>query len=299
MSPPQGQLLRYALRANAVFSALTGTLLLLAAAPVALHLGRLPPWSLAVIGAGLLGFSAIVWLTASRPRPARALGIAVLDLAWVAGTIPLALATELFTPAGKTTVLVVAAVVGLLAAAQLLGIRGLLRDREAGRGRFRHCISVSVPDVPADAMWRLVADLGDIARFSPTLASSRLREGVEPKIGAVRVCSNTQGQRWAERCEAFDPDRRRLELRFLTEEPGFPYPASVMFGGWTVTEDGPGCRVDVWWSLTPTLPAGWLAVTLMSLQVDSQFAELVSRMAEVAKGHELPATPPRLQAALC
>lgn len=299
MSKSQGQLLSHALRANAVFSALSGTVLLIGAAPLAPHLGRLPPWSLAVIGAGLLAFAAVVWLTAARPRPARALGVSVLDLAWVAGTVPLALATELFTPAGSTTVLVVAAVVGLLAAAQLLGIRELLRDRDGGRGRFRHCIRVRVPDVPADAMWQLVAELGDIARFSPTLSSSSLRGGVEPDIGAVRVCSNTQGQRWAERCVAFDPDGRSLELRFLTEEPGFPYPASVMFGGWTVLEEGSGCVVEVWWSLTPTMPAGWLTVTLMSLQVDSQFAELVSRMAEVAKGHELPETPPRLRAALC
>jgi len=298
MTLPQSRLLRVSLSANAAFSTLTGVTLLLAGTQIAPWLGNVPPWLVTSIGGMLLTFAAFIAFIVFQLRPARALGVVALDIGWLICTVPLIFVPALLTEPGKAAVLIVAVLVGGLAIAQMAGIRAALRDPVQGRGKYRHCIGVHV-DAPAQAMWDTIADLGGISRFSPTLVSSALQDGARPSVGTVRVCTNTSGQSWSEVCEIFEPVERRLEVRFLTDEPGFPYPAKVMFGGWNVKKEGEGSMVEIWWSLTPTLPLGWLVVTLMGLRVDGDFAAIISRMAEVAQGRPLPEVPPKLTPAFC
>ncbi|MEL7210238.1 MAG: hypothetical protein AAGK32_18740 [Actinomycetota bacterium] len=113
--------LRLALRANAVFSVVTGAVALLAAPAVGGLLGVDAVWLIRLVGAGLLGFAAfVVW--ASQLDPARlrqeALQISIADLGWVGATI-VALVAGTFSGSGP----LVAALVGLavldLALAQL------------------------------------------------------------------------------------------------------------------------------------------------------------------------------------
>jgi hypothetical protein len=290
--------LRAALGANAVFSSLTGLAMLVAGSPLASWLGQVPGWLVNGVGAALLGFAVLVGLLIRRPRPARALGIVALDFGWVLATVPLAFVPSLLTEPGRLAVLAVAAVVTVLGVLQARGIRELVRDPIPGRGTYRHCVRVRV-GAPAEAMWNVVADLGRIAHFSPMLATSTLKDRAEPGENAVRVCSDAQGNTWSEVCERFDARARALQLRFVTEEPGFPYPASTMIGGWNILEDGDGSVVEVWWSLTPTVPAGWVMVSLLGLKVDSEFAAVIARMAEAAQGHAVPEAPPKLTPAYC
>ncbi|MEE4378137.1 MAG: SRPBCC family protein [Candidatus Competibacteraceae bacterium] len=298
MTLPQSHLLRVTLSVNAAFSLLTGVTLLLGGAQIVPWLGNIPQWLVTSLGGMLLMFAVLIVFIVCQIRPARALGIVTLDIGWLVCTVPLIFVPGLLTDPGKVAVLIVALLVGGLAVAQLVGIRLMLCDPVRGRGEYRHCIRVHVA-APAQAMWETIADLGGISRFSPALVTSTLRDGARPGVGTIRVCTNTSSHTWSEVCEIFDLKERRLEVRFLTNEPGFPYPAKVMFGGWNVQEDGEGSTVEVWWSITPTLPLGWLIVTLMGLRIDGDFAAMISRMAEVAQGRPLPEVPPKLTPAFC
>lgn len=292
------RLLRGALMANAAFSTTTGALMVLHGGAIAQMLGEWPGWLVTAIGGSLLCFAAVVAFVVLRLRPARALLVSALDLGWVLGTVPLVFVPEMLSPWGQTAVLVVAACVGTLAVAQLLGIRTMVRDDEPGRGLYRHCIRVQT-DASADAMWQVVRDLASISQFSPDIATSSLRTGTALGVGAVRECSNTAGEQWAEQCEQFDDTERNLEVRFLADEPGFPYPAKVMFGGWCVTDGDDGATVEVWWSLTPTTPLGWIVVTLMGARIDGDFARVIARMVEAAHGRPVPAQPNTLRVGYC
>lgn len=292
------RLLRLALTANVAFSTATGLVMLLRGPTVAEALGDLPAPLVTALGGCLFVFAAGVALVATRPRPARALLVSLLDLGWVVGTVPLVFVPGLLTPLGTACVLVVAGCVGGLAVAQLGGLRRMLRDESPGRGRYRHCVRIRT-DVDADALWRVVRDLGDIARYAPDLAASSLRADAAPAAGAVRECSDTSGARWAEHCVALDDDARSFELRFLTDEPGFPFPADVMHGGWSVDDDEGRATVEIWWSLTPTVAFGWVFVALLGLRVDRDMARVVSRMAEVAQGRPIPAHVAPLRHAAC
>lgn len=115
-------LLVRALAANAVFSGLSGLALLLAAG----WLGVPEPWILRALGAGLVAFAAGLALLARSARPRRDLVLAasVSDFAWVAGSAWLLVGfPDLLTSAGEAAVAVVAVLVAVLGAAQLVGLR--------------------------------------------------------------------------------------------------------------------------------------------------------------------------------
>ena len=116
--------LRRALRANAAFSATSGTLFALAGAPLATFLGVAPPLLVTSIGMNLWGFAAmLLWLASRSPIPAGLARIAVgADLAWVVGTAILVFA-DVLTVGGTLATLAVANVVLIFAVLQAIGIR--------------------------------------------------------------------------------------------------------------------------------------------------------------------------------
>ena len=195
--------LRMALRANAVFSMACAALMIAAPAQVGAWLGVQAPLIIQVVGAGLVLFAFDLMHQATRHRMAtwRALYASLADFSWVIGTfILLALFPGVLSAQGVGLVVVIALAVLVFGGWQVwaMGQAHKLPDSDL----YRHCILVAT-DVPADAMWRVLARIGDIQHYMPALRSSRLRNGVQPGVGAVRECQDRAGKRWAEECIAF------------------------------------------------------------------------------------------------
>ncbi len=116
--------LRLSLRANATFSAVSGSGMLFAASTIAGLLGIEQTLLVRITGVNLLGFAALlVWL-ASREviKPSLAIAVVGADLLWVAGSAGL-LPARVFSPTGNWLVAGVADVVLLFAILQYVGIR--------------------------------------------------------------------------------------------------------------------------------------------------------------------------------
>ncbi len=116
--------LRLSLRANATFSAVSGSGMLFAASAIAGLLGIEPALLVRITGVNLLGVAALlVWL-ASREviKPSLAMAVVVADLLWVAGSAAL-LPARVFSTTGNWLVAGVADVVLLFAILQYVGIR--------------------------------------------------------------------------------------------------------------------------------------------------------------------------------
>jgi hypothetical protein len=148
----------------------------------------------------------------------------------------------------------------------------------------------------------VISDLGSISRYMPELAQSEIRGGLPAGVGAVRACRHEQGHRWAEQCTAFDEQAMKFDVRFLTEEAGFPYPMRAMHGGWQVEPRVGGSRVTVWWSVTPSVRfvPPWLVVALMGASIDRSFPKLVERMSAAALGRPVQrSSTARPAAVLC
>ncbi len=125
--------LRISLRSNAVFSGLSGLVLLIAAGPIAEFLGVETPWIIRGLGPGLLVFAVWLSVVASRPSPDRreVWSAIALDGAWVFGSALLLIADSIpLTLAGKWAVGIVA---DLVAAFALLQFYGLTRLQQANQ----------------------------------------------------------------------------------------------------------------------------------------------------------------------
>ena len=119
-------LLRRTLLVNGIATAMTGALALVASPWLPALLGPTPPAVLAIVGAGLIVF-AVLLLVQSRREPIDhrvAWAIAVIDIAWVIGSIML-VETGVLTMLGNLIVAAVAAVVLVFAILEVRGIAGL------------------------------------------------------------------------------------------------------------------------------------------------------------------------------
>jgi hypothetical protein len=289
---PNTRPLRAALIANAVFSLASAALLILFPALVGNWLGVHYPPLLIAIGAGLVVFAADLLHQASRPRMAswRALYASAADFAWVAGSLLLVIVLPGLLSSGGVALVLAIAVVVLVFGCWQLAAAGRLHRLPDGR-HYRHCLMVRA-DAPADAMWRVIGDLGNIARHMPSLRRSVLRGEVASGPGAVRECEDLRGRRWGEECTTYR-EGQRFDVRFLCDEPGFPFPASTMNGGWAVQPDGNGSIITVWWELAPKprLLAP-LLLPLLAWQVDRDFPKVIAAMANAANGRETAALRP-------
>lgn len=287
-------LLRRALFGNAVFSlASGGALAALAQETARLWAPGVPALVVRVIGAGVALFGLDVLYQATRPRLSslRAELTSFADLAWVLGSIALlSFRRDLLSAQGVQVVSGVALVVALLAGLQLRGIVRLFAHPDpAGSFAARHTFTREVPAAPA-ALWPVVGDLGNIHKYVPSLASSRLLGG-EAGVGAQRECRDVRGRRWRELCTAYEPGRA-FSLRFQVDEPDFPFPVVRMDGGWELKPTAAaGTCVRVYWDVTPRGgPFGLLMLPVMAAQIDREMSMVVERMAAAAQT-EVEAAP--------
>jgi len=118
-------LLINALRANAAFSAATGSILVVASVPVSSWLG-IATWISIGLGLGLIGFAAILVMLARDPQPALVRAVIGADAAWVIGAvIVISVFPDLMSTSGLWALGLVSVVVADIAVAQYVGLRRL------------------------------------------------------------------------------------------------------------------------------------------------------------------------------
>jgi len=126
----KSNLLRRALQANGVFSALSGIILIVAAKPLSTRLGLTLPSILIGVGVSLLVYAAGLFHSGRREtiNQAEAYLVVILDAAWVVGSAVVIFAGVL-TTTGNWVVAIVADVVLLFALLQIYGLRQMQQER--------------------------------------------------------------------------------------------------------------------------------------------------------------------------
>jgi len=276
--------LRFALASNAIFSFSCALFMLFQPSLVGEWLGIDAALSLQIVGIGLMLFAAELIYQATRQRVLtwRALIASAADFLWVISSVGLLLAVPLlFSPPGIALVLAVAGAVFVFGAWQLWAAGRAHRIGDAGE--YRHCLIVET-NAPADKLWRIVSNIGDIEHYMPSLISAVVLDGKALGVGAVRACEDRSGRKWAEECIEFDPSRS-FTVRFLSDAPNFPFPAKLMRGGWEVTPSFMGSRVNVWWELKPkSRLLAPVILPLLAFQADRDFPKIIHRMTDAAVG---------------
>jgi hypothetical protein len=124
-------LLKKALTGNAVFSVVSGVAILFANRWLVRFLGLPEKVSLAILGVSLIGYAALLWLNAHRPKIkiTDAWVAVIMDVIWVVGSYALILAVP-FSVGGKWVVALVAELVLAFAVLQWLGIRRIRKSQQ-------------------------------------------------------------------------------------------------------------------------------------------------------------------------
>ena len=121
----QPSTLQRTLTANAVFSGITGIVMVGAAAPLAEWLG-IPAWLSVTLGAGLVAFAGVVFHVSRHPAPRRVVSVIAADVAWIVGAaVVIAGVPEAMSPAGVWTLVLVTLAVADFAIFQTIGLRQL------------------------------------------------------------------------------------------------------------------------------------------------------------------------------
>lgn len=292
MTQDRSKPLALALGTNAAFSGLTALPLLGVPDTLTYLMGDVPSWVLRLIGLGLVGFIGLLLVAVRRarlpePRADFALLAVALDLGWVVGAAALTpTAWTQFEPLGAGLFWGVGAVVLAIATAQWFGIDRLYAEPNRHLGTSHRVAFSSVLDVTPSALWPVLADLETIDQHLTSLADARL-EG-QPGVGAVRTCTNRKGQSWSEEVTGWEPGRS-IDLRFLSDRPGFPFPMDPMRGGWTLEAAATGTRLTIWWTFTPRPRAlAPLLVTLLTIKARPDMMATMTSMAQAARAPQRP-----------
>jgi hypothetical protein len=121
-------LLRRALQADSIFTLLGSLLLIFDSGPLATLMGLPWSWAFVIVGVGLLGYAALLFLAARRTPIDRrqALGFVVADVIWVVASVVIVLdGLAPLSTAGFWGVLIVADIVAILGVLKYIGCRRL------------------------------------------------------------------------------------------------------------------------------------------------------------------------------
>jgi len=288
--------------ANALFSGVTGCVLAAAPQSVSAWMGHPYPVILQTVGVGLIAFSALLIgiVVSRRERVVVPVLICAADALWVVSTALVAvLWPAAFSSTGWIIASAVAVVVLALAIAQYAGLMRRYRPRRENRDLRRVSLEFEV-DVPMHLLWSVFRNVGDIHIHAPNLANSEIINDAQNGREIIRECRDTRARTWREHL-TIDDSRTRIDARFDTERPEFPFPAKEMFGVWELlTRDG-GTRVRLEWDLRPINPklfvltapvlAGVLAVQMCGV-VQSMATEARADAAVQQRGSRfLPFSP--------
>jgi hypothetical protein len=125
------EFLKKALTGNALFSVVSGVAILFANRWLVKFLGLPEKVSLAILGGSLIGYAALLWFNAHRPKIkiTDAWVAVTMDVIWVVGSYALIFAVP-FSVGGKWVVALVAELVLAFAVLQWLGIRRIRKSEQ-------------------------------------------------------------------------------------------------------------------------------------------------------------------------
>lgn len=208
--------LKTSLIANAIFSALSGLGFILFSRQATTFLGWVSPWLIIVIGVGLLGFSVLVARAATTLNPETIKTIILMDILWVVASA-IFLLTSWLNPAAKWIVADLALVVALFAFLQFLGLQ---------RSGIKNSFSVStLINAPVSEVWRVLADIGNIAQWHPGVKASHLTSG-EQGLGASRHC-DLGGENYLDEQVVIWQNEQHLTMRIT--KTNLPMTADIHF----------------------------------------------------------------------
>jgi hypothetical protein len=302
-------MLRKALRANALFSVLSGVLLMIAAAPLA-ELMFVPQLELlgfgmttvlVAAGIGILIFGIDVALI-SRPERLNLMQtrlVLTLDVLWViASAALLVFLPDVFTTWGTAIVIVIAIAVADLGLMEFIGLamvhEGESQTTAVYDGNHLTITASLETDISADRVWSIMRQQERYADVADNLSFVKILEGTG--TGMIRECADTKGRSWQETCTRW-VEGEGFGFRVHTDAPDYPYPIAALAGDWSVAETQAGSRMKmVFKAEAKSGLLNWLAFRLMAVPFAPLCDRLLLKWVEMMRAEQMATSEARIPA---
>jgi len=222
--------LQTALKVNALFSGISGIVLIILNHQVAKIFGTENNTIFWIIGLALVFFAITIIVEIKKQRSLAILWIIIQDFIWVIGSIILLVLNPFpITPTGTIIIGIVALIVlfmGLNQAKALAKIDNI-PEKKGKQWRFERIVKAD-----KKSTWKLISDVGNYAFFAPNIDEVKIISG--DGLGMVRTCSHGKDT-WAETCTLWT-DENEYAYVVHTTEPDYPYPFKFLNGFWAVEE---------------------------------------------------------------
>ena len=214
---------------NAVFSGITGILLVSIPKVISEIFSTSNTAVFWVLGIGLLLFAATLIFTIKTQNPLGVLVIIIMDYLWVLGSIViLAFQPFAISTVGGGIIAAVALVVLLIAINQA---KALAKVDSKAQGLKQMTFS-RIIDAPRQKTWEAISDVANYHEVAPNIDNVEMVSGQGE--GMVRKCSHGNDS-WTETCTLWD-EGNAFHFEVNTGAPDYPYPFDYLKGHWKLEQ---------------------------------------------------------------
>ncbi len=226
--------LQQSLLANALFSGVSGTLLLVFHAQLADLFSLENSTAFWIIGIALLYFTATIVYEIKMQGPRAVLWIIAQDFLWVIASLVLLVWNPfLISFAGNLIIALVALGVLLMAINQSVALAKV--DNSPDTPEMKQIQFERVFSMDKQATWEVIADVANYHQVAPNIDDVKIISG--HGAGMVRACSHGKDS-WTETCTLWE-DEKRYAFEVNTAAPDYPYLFKYLHGYWEVEEVEP------------------------------------------------------------
>lgn len=218
--------LQKSLFANAVFSMLSGTILIVFWEATAHMFGvknSTPFW---LIGIGLLLFACFVFFETRQQRPSFILSIILQDVLWVLTSVVLIAWNPFHISVPGIQLIALIALIVLFFA--MLQFRALAHSDTASGNENQQLVYERTYHGSKEKLWALIADVAHYHEVAPNIDQVKILSGQGE--GMIRRCSHGRNS-WTETCSLWE-EGEQYSFEVNTQAVDYPYPLKFLKGTW-------------------------------------------------------------------
>ncbi len=222
--------LQKSLLVNALFSGISGIVLVAINRPIANLFGISNTSVFWIIGVALVSFSLTIIYQMQRQNSIGVLAIILQDYLWVLGSMVLLVAQPFeILRTGNVIIAVIALVVFLMAINQAKALAHMDGNLVQGTKRlsFERWMKASKSRV-----WKVISNVANYHEVAPNVDEVIIISGKGE--GMVRSCSHGKDS-WTETCSLWE-EEKEYAFEVNTAAPNYPYPFKFLKGTWKVEE---------------------------------------------------------------
>lgn len=222
--------LQKSLRLNAIFSGISGIILIALNEQLANLFETTNTMVFTVIGIALLFFACTIIYEIIKQRPVAVLWIIIQDFLWVAGSIVLVTINPFeISKAGNSVIAIIAFVVFFMGKNQT---KALAQVDSSNNKKSKHFKYERLIKADKQSVWKAIADVANYDKIAPNIDAVKIISG--EGRGMIRSCSHGKDS-WTETCSMWI-EEKAYSFEVNTSSPDYPYPFKFLKGTWEVQE---------------------------------------------------------------